>query len=81
MAKALPEYRDHPELAAIGRAIREMRLAKGLSQEALADLAEIDRSYMGGIERGQHNVAMINLLKIAGALGATLRELAARAEL
>lgn len=45
------------------------RKAKGLSQETLAELADIDRSYMGGIERGEHNLAIMNLVKIAKALG------------
>lgn len=49
--------------------MRAERKAQGLSQEALADKADIDRSYMGGIERGEHNIAIINLLKIANALG------------
>jgi transcriptional regulator with XRE-family HTH domain len=53
----------------LGGAIRATRKAKGLSQEALAELADIDRSYMGGIERGEHNLAIMNLLKIADALG------------
>lgn len=53
----------------MGAAIRAARLAQGLSQEALAELAGIDRSYMGGIERGEHNLAIMNLLKIADALG------------
>jgi len=42
---------------------------RSLSQEALADKANIDCSYIGGIERGEHNIAIINLLKIADALG------------
>lgn len=46
-----------------------MRQDKGLSQEALAHLAGLDRSYMGGIERGEHNVALVNIKKIARALG------------
>ena len=49
--------------------MRAERKARGLSQEALADKADIDRSYMGGIERGEHNIAIINFLKIANALG------------
>jgi transcriptional regulator with XRE-family HTH domain len=81
MARPFPEYEQHPELAAIGAAIKSFRVGKGLSQEALADLAEIDRSYMGGIERGQHNVALINLVKIAEALGTTLEKLAAKAKI
>lgn len=43
--------------------------SQGLSQEALAELASIDRSYMGWIERIEHNLAIMNLLKIADALG------------
>jgi len=53
----------------LGAAIRAARQAQGLSQEVLAEQAGIDRSYMGGIERGEHNLAIMNLLKIADALG------------
>ena len=45
--------------------MRAERRAQGLSQEALANKADIDRSYMGGIERGEHNIAIINFLKYA----------------
>ena len=68
MARPFPDYENHPELAAIGAAVRAARLKKGLSQEALADAAGVDRSYLGGIERGEHNLAVINLAKIAAAL-------------
>ncbi|MGJ8619761.1 MAG: helix-turn-helix domain-containing protein [Methylophilaceae bacterium] len=68
MAKPSPSFAGHPALVALGEAIRAERLAQGLSQEALADKAELDRSYVGGIERGEHNIAIINLLKIADAL-------------
>jgi transcriptional regulator with XRE-family HTH domain len=50
-------------------AIRNARLGMGLSQEALAVDAGLDRSYMGGIERGEHNPTAMNLVKIAAALG------------
>lgn len=53
----------------LGAVLRAERKAQGLSQESLADKACIDRSYMGGIERGEHNIAIINLVKIANALG------------
>ncbi len=69
MAKKSPSFSGNPALVGLGAAIRAARLAKGLSQEALAELAGIDRSYMGGIERGEHNLAIMNLLKIADALG------------
>jgi transcriptional regulator with XRE-family HTH domain len=58
-----------------------LRIKAKLSQEAFADEAGIDRSYIGGIERGEHNVALINLLKIASALGISLAQLAHKAKL
>lgn len=75
MAKPSPKYAGNPVLGGLGKAIREKRGVKGLSQEALAVDAEIDRSYMGGIERGQHNLTLINLHKIASALGTKPSEL------
>ena len=55
-------------LVALGEAIRRARSELGLSQEALAVDADLDRSYMGGIERGEHNLTVMNVVKIAGAL-------------
>jgi len=52
-----------------------------LSQEQLAHEANIDRSYMGGIERGEHNVAVVNLCKIASALNTQVSALFATANL
>lgn len=75
MAKPSPSFAGNPALVALGVAIRAERQAQGLSQEALADKANIDRSYMGGIERGEHNIAIMNLLKIADALGLKVSEL------
>ena len=68
MAKPSPQFAGDPVLVALGAAIRRARSAKGLSQEALAVDADLDRSYMGGIERGEHNLTLMNLVKIAGAL-------------
>lgn len=48
--------------------MRAARKARGISQEALADAAGIDRSHMGKIERGERNVTLLNILKIAAAL-------------
>ena len=59
----------HPKLALLGQYIRRLRDEKGLSQEEFAGLADIDRAYYGGIERGERNVATLNLIKIAEALG------------
>jgi transcriptional regulator with XRE-family HTH domain len=55
-------------LLRLGAAIREQRLARGLSQEALADAASLDRSHMGKIERGERNVTVLNVIRIARAL-------------
>ena len=64
-------------LKALGESIRHHRKAKGLSQEKLAWLSEIDRSYMGSVERGERNIAILNLQKIAATIGVTLSELVA----
>lgn len=69
VAKPSPSFAGNPALVRLGAVIRAERQAQGLSQEALADKANIDRSYMGGIERGEHNLAIMNLLKVADALG------------
>jgi len=81
MAKPSPSYSGLQELVSLGLAIKELRLKAGLSQEAFADEVGIDRSYIGGIERGEHNVAVINLMKIASALNITLAQLAQKARL
>lgn len=81
MARPAKHAANTPALGAFGMAVRDIRKSKGLSQEALADLAEIDRSYMGGIERGEHNLALINIQRIANALNSTVSELMAHANL
>ena len=58
-----------------GQRVRELRLAKGFSQEELAFRAGIHRTYLGGIERGERNPALKNIAGIAKALDNTLREL------
>lgn len=55
--------------AKIGLRIKELRKAKGLSQEQLALKADIDRTYMTSVENGKRNIAVINLEKIVLALG------------
>jgi transcriptional regulator with XRE-family HTH domain len=60
------------QLKAFGYAIRELRKEKGLSQEAFADLAGVDRSYMGHIERGEKNVTLTKIYQIAKALDMSL---------
>lgn len=55
-------------LGTMGQRIRERRSALGLTQEQLADAAVIDRSYIGGVERGERNLTFLMLCKIAAAL-------------
>ena len=69
MPKPSPTHAGNPVLTELGDFIRATRLKLGLSQEALAVVVELDRSYVGGIERGEHNLTLINLKKIASALG------------
>ena len=57
-----------PELVLFGEAVRKRRKDLGYSQEAFGDACGIDRSYIGGIERGEHNLALINILKIIATL-------------
>jgi transcriptional regulator with XRE-family HTH domain len=58
-----------------GARVRELRKARKMSQEALALACDLDRSYLGRIERGEVNVSLINIHRIAGALGVGGREL------
>ncbi|WP_047690416.1 helix-turn-helix domain-containing protein [Vibrio sp. ZOR0018] len=60
---------------AVGQRIVHMRRSKGLPQEKLALLAEIDRSYMSRIERGKINITLEKLYKIADTLGCDVKEL------
>lgn len=62
-------------LSRFGSRVRELRRARGLSQEALADRCGLDRTYIGGIERGERNVALRNIASIASALDITISEL------
>ena len=68
MAKPSPKHAGNQTLVKLGDAIKRARKKLGLSQEALAVDAELDRSYMGGVERGEHNLTLIGLTKIAKAL-------------
>ncbi|PRY97701.1 Xre family transcriptional regulator [Jezberella montanilacus] len=81
MAKPSPTHSGNPALVSIGETVRSVRTKQGLSQEGLALAAELDRSYMGGIERGEHNLTVINLIRVSGALGLTPSELLKKSRL
>ena len=54
--------------ATFGKHVRKLRLDRGLSQEKLAELADLHRNYVGGVERGERNIAIINIVRLAHAL-------------
>ncbi len=63
---ALVSQRD---LQRFGARVRQERERQGISQEDLADRAGLHRTYLGGVERGERNVGLLNILRIARALG------------
>ncbi len=62
-------------LERFGERVRELRKEQGYSQEAFAYACELDRTYVGGIERGERNLALRNIEKIAETLRITIAEL------
>jgi transcriptional regulator with XRE-family HTH domain len=58
-----------------GERVRELRKRRGLSQEALALGCGLDRTYIGGVERGERNISLLNIYKIAGGLKVEAKEL------
>ena len=67
--------KKHQALIKLGKKIRDLRKARGFSQEAFAFEVDLDRTYMGGIERGERNIAALNLIRIAKTLKVEVGEL------
>lgn len=66
---------DKQLLEKVGIKIKDLRIKSGLSQEKLAFACELDRTYIGSVERGERNISIINLNKIANALDVPPSEL------
>jgi transcriptional regulator with XRE-family HTH domain len=66
---------DKELLKNIGRRIKDYRKNTGLSQEKLAFACELDRTYIGSVERGERNISVINLSKIANAINVPVTDL------
>lgn len=66
---------DENLLRKFGSRIRQLRKKRGLSQEALADAAGLDRTYVGSVERGERNISLVNITKLAKTLDVSLSEL------
>jgi transcriptional regulator with XRE-family HTH domain len=81
MPRSSPSHAGNPVLVSFGRAVRQARLEQGVSQEELAHRAEVDRSYMSSIERGEQNVGLMSMSRVAVALGVALSELVLNAKL
>ena len=60
--------RDPDPRITFGRRVRELRVKRRLSQEKLAELADLHRNYVGGVERGERNVSLLNIVKLAHGL-------------
>ncbi len=67
--------KDKKILLLFGKHVKILRQGKGFSQEQLALLAELDRTYISGIERGKRNVSLINLFKLAKSLDVPASEI------
>ena len=70
----MPKH-DDDFLKWFGGRLREIRHQKGLSQEELAELASIDRTYVGGVERGERNLSVLNVKRLSDAFGINVKDL------
>lgn len=67
--------KKHANLIKLGNQIREIRTSKGFSQEGLAAASTLGRTYMGRVERGEQNISIQNLIKIAFVLNVNVGDL------
>lgn len=66
---------DKKRLKQFGENLRRLRKLKGVSQEQLAFEAELDRSFVGQVERGERNLSLLNIHRLAEALGVPIENL------
>ena len=66
---------NHILLKKFGERVQSLRNQAGISQEKLAELAEMHRTYISGIERGERNVSLINIMRLANALNLSVSKL------
>lgn len=76
----MPQPPVPPIQRAFGLAVRGLRNERGVSQERLAELAGLHRTYVGDVERGERNVSLVNIQRLARALGVRMADLLDRAE-
>ena len=74
----LDKKEEQQFLNALGRKIKQLRVEKDWSQERLGFKSNLDRTYIGGIERGERNLTVLNLKRIADALGVPVSEILAK---
>ena len=58
----------------VGKRVKELRNKLGISQEELADLAGLDRTYITSVECGKRNISIVNIEKLATALNVTIKD-------
>jgi transcriptional regulator with XRE-family HTH domain len=72
---ATPKSRKNPLQVAFGKILRERRLTLGISQEELAERSELHFTYVSSTERGERNISLINIARLANGLGCAMKDL------